>query len=65
MLGEEKGSLCDVLVDEIRLEHATQFKYLGCVLDETGKDVAESRRKVPNVRKDAGATRTLVKGRSL
>ena len=27
-------------VDEIRLEHISEFKYLGCVLDESGTDGA-------------------------
>ena len=44
----------------IRLEHVSEFKYFGCVLDESGTDVAEcSRRRV------AGAIRSLVTARSL
>ena len=30
----------------MRLEHVSEFKYLGCVLDESGADEAECRRKV-------------------
>ena len=26
---------CEVYVDGIRLEHVSEFKYLGCVLDES------------------------------
>ena len=31
---------CDVDVDRIRLEQVSEFKYLGCVLDESGTDGA-------------------------
>ena len=37
MNGEE-GLECKVHVDGIRLEHVSEFKYLGCVLDKLGKD---------------------------
>ena len=33
---------CEVHIDEVCLEHASEFKYLGCVLDEVvqmGKNV--------------------------
>ena len=36
--GGEEGLECDVYVDEIRLEHVSEFKYLWCVLDESGTD---------------------------
>ena len=36
VLGGEKGLECEVCVDRIRLEHVSEFKYLGCVLDESG-----------------------------
>ena len=29
---------CEVHVDGIRLNHVSEFKYLGCVLDESGTD---------------------------
>ena len=32
MYGEE-GLECEVHVDGIRLEHISEFKYLGCILD--------------------------------
>ena len=41
LLGGKEGLECEVCVDEIRLEHISQFKYLGCVLDESGTDEAE------------------------
>ena len=32
--------------DGIRLEHVSEFKYLGCVLNESGTEVAECSRMV-------------------
>ena len=43
-LNEREGLECDVHVDGIRLEHVSEFKYLGCVLDESDTDEAECRR---------------------
>ena len=43
----------------------SEFKYLRRVLDESGTDVAECRRKVASERKVEGAIRTLVNGRGL
>ena len=34
ILNGEEGLGCEVYVDGIRLEHVSEFKYLGCVLDE-------------------------------
>ena len=65
LLGGEDGLGCDVCVDMIRLEHVSEFKYLGCVLDESGTDEAEWSRKVASVRRVAGAIRSLVNARSL
>ena len=39
-----------------------EFKYLGCVLDESGTDEVECHRKVESERRIAGAIRSLVKG---
>ena len=33
---------CEVRVDGMRLEHVSEFTYLGCVLDESGTDEAVS-----------------------
>ena len=46
VLNGEEGLEYEVHVDRIRLEHVWEFKYLGCVLDESGTDGAECRRKV-------------------
>ena len=35
--GEEGLLECEVHVDGVNLEHVSEFKYLGCVLDELGK----------------------------
>ena len=48
-----------VLVDEIRLEHASEFKDLGCVSDESGTDGAEGNRSVASGRRVTGAIRSL------
>ena len=34
VLGGEEGLECEGYVDGIRLEHVSEFKYLGCSLDE-------------------------------
>ena len=35
VMNGEEGLECEVYVDGIRLEYVSEFKYLGCVLDET------------------------------
>ena len=42
VLNEEEGLECKVLVNGMRLEHVSQIKYLGCVLDESCTDDAVS-----------------------
>ena len=61
----EYGLECKVCVDGIRLEHVSEFKYLGCVLDESGTDEAEYSRKVASGRKVTDAIRSLVNARGL
>ena len=46
ILNGGEGLECEVHVDGIRFEHVSEFKYLGCVLDESGTDGAECSRKV-------------------
>ena len=41
VLGGDEGLECDVCADGIHLEHVSEFKYLGCVLDVSGTDEAE------------------------
>ena len=35
VLNGEEGIECEVHVDGVRLKHVSEFKYLGCVLDES------------------------------
>ena len=47
ILNGEEGLECEVHVLGIRLEHVSEFKYLGCVFfEETGTDGGECCRKV-------------------
>ena len=62
---EEEGLECEVHVDGIRLEHLLEFKYLGCVLDESGTYGAKCSRKVVSGRRAAGAIRSLVNAMDL
>ena len=41
VMNGEEGLEWEVQVDGIPLEHVLEFKYLGCVLDESGTDRAE------------------------
>ena len=56
---------CQAHVDGVRLEHVSEFKYLGCVLDEAGTELAECSRKVVSKRRVAGAIRSLVNAADL
>ena len=40
VLNGEEELECGVHVDGIRLEHVTEFKYLGCAFNESGTDGA-------------------------
>ena len=65
VFGGEEGLECEVCVDRIRLEHVSEFKYLGCVLDKSGTDEAECSRKVESGKRIAGAIKSLVNARNL
>ena len=58
-------SLFILYIDGIRLEQVSEFKYLVCVLDESGSDEAECSRKVASGRRVAGAITSLVNVRVL
>ena len=45
------------------LEHVSELKYLRCVLDESGTDNAEFRKKVPSGTKVTCAIRCMVNAR--
>ena len=51
VMNGEEGLECEVHVDGIRLDHVWQFKYLGCVLDESVTDGAECSRNVASGRR--------------
>ena len=55
----------EVHVDGVRLEHVSEFKYLGRVLDESGTDGAECSRKVASGRRVPGVVKSLVNARDL
>ena len=57
--------MCEVHVDGIRIEHVSEFKYFGCVLDESGTVGVECNRKVASGRRVAGVIRSLVTAREL
>ena len=65
ILNGVEGLECEVHVDGIRLENVSEFKYLGCVLDESGTDGAECSKKVASGRRVAGAIRSLGNARDL
>ena len=46
VLNGKEGLECEVCADGIRLQHVSEFKYLGCVLDESGMNVECSRKVV-------------------
>ena len=54
---------CEIHVDEMQLGHVSEFKYLGCVLNESGTDEAECRRKVASGRHVVGVIRPLMNAR--
>ena len=64
VLGGEEELECEVCIYRICLEHVLKFKYLGCVLDESGTDEAECSRKVVSGRRVPGVIRYLVNARS-
>ena len=56
---------CEVCVNGTRLEHVSEFKYLGCVLEESSRDEEGCRRNLANGRRAAGVIRSLVNARGL
>ena len=60
VLNGEMGLECEVHIYGVRLQHVSEFKYLGFVLDDSGTDAAECSRKVTSGRRVAGAIISLV-----
>ena len=65
VLDGEEGLECDVCVDRIRFLNVSEFKYMGCVLDESGTGEVDCSRKVESGMRVAGAIRSLVNAMSL
>ena len=65
VMNGEEGLEREVQVDGVSLEHASKFKYLGCVLDKASTDGAECSRKVASGRRVACAIRSPVNARHL
>ena len=65
VLNGEEGLECEIHVDRILLEHVSEFKYLWCVLDESGTDGTKCSSKVANGRRVAGPIMSLVNARDL
>ena len=55
----------EVWVDVIRFEYVSEFKYMGCVLVDSGTEGAECSRKEASGRRVTGAVRSLVNARDL
>ena len=49
-----EGLEYEIYIDRICLEHVSEFKYLVCILDESGTNRAECSRKVANGRRVVG-----------
>ena len=60
VLRGEEGLVCQVLEDGTRFERVSKFKYLRCVLGESGTDEFQCRTMVVRVRKVSGAIRPTV-----
>ena len=65
VMNGEDGVECEVSIDVIHLEHVLEFKYLRCVLRESGTYEAEFHRKVVSEKRVEGTVRSLVNARDL
>ena len=65
VLGGKEGLECEVYINGIRLEHASNFKYLGCILDKSGTYGAECSRNVASGMRVESEIRSLVNARDL
>ena len=57
-LGGEEGLECKFCVNGIRLEYVSEFKYFGCVMDESWSYEEECRKKVASGRSVVGYIRS-------
>ena len=65
VLSGEEELECGVYLGGIRLEHVSEFKYMGCVLDESGTDEAKCTRNLASGRRVTNAIRFLVNATDL
>ena len=65
VMNGEEGLEYEAHGDRFRLGYVWEFKYLWCVLDESGTDGTGCSRKVGSGRRVTGAIRSLVKDRDL
>ena len=63
MVMKERRDYSEVYVDGICLEHVSEFRYLGCALDESGTEGANFSRKAASGRMVADPIRSLVNPR--
>ena len=61
----EEGLEHEVRVDGMQLEYVSEFKYLGCVTNESGTHEEKCGKKVVGRRKAGGAIRSLVNDRDM
>ena len=64
LLSEEEGLEWEFCIDWKRLGPVSEFKYLRCVLDESGTYAVECSRQVASERRVAGAIRSLVNAKN-
>ena len=65
MLNGKEGMECEDCIVRMQLERVSEFKGLGCILNESGTDDAECHRKVSRERKAASPIRSLVNAEGL
>ena len=65
VLGGEEGSICEITVDGRQIEHVSEFKHVGFVLNELSTDGAECYWKVGSGRRVTDAIRSLVNAERL
>ena len=65
VLNGEEELVCELHIDGIHLEHVSELKYLGCVVDESGTNGVECNTKLVSGRRVAGVIRSLVNASEL
>ena len=65
VMNEEEGLEFEIHIDRIHLKQISEFKYLGCLLDDSHTDKAECSTKLASEKSVADAIRSLVDSRDL